>query len=160
MNSVSKLGLAVACSLAFASVGMAQTVPAASQKQAQAVVKVRKALFDVQNFAFGPLAAMLKQQMPFNAKAAVTAAQRIEMTSSMIPEMFKYDTRKFKVKSRARPAIWKNFSSFQQDAQNLHDAAVKLVAAAKTGDKGNTMKASVQVGKACGKCHDDFRLKE
>jgi len=158
MNCVSKLGLAVCCSLAMASVSMAQSGPQSPQQQAEQAVKLRKAVFDVQSFSFGPVVGMLKGG-PFSAAAAVTAGERIEMTSSMIPEVFKFDTSKFNVKTRARTGIWTNMADFVNDAQNLHDAAENLVAAAKTGDKPMTMQAAVQVGKACGKCHDSYRLK-
>ncbi|MGH8150992.1 MAG: c-type cytochrome [Steroidobacteraceae bacterium] len=158
MNFVSKLGLAACCSLAVVSVGMAQSGPLNPQQQAQAAVKLRQSVFDVQNFSFGPMAAMLKGG-PFNAAAAVQAGQRIEMTSSMIPEVFKLDTTKFSVKTRALPRIWPNMADFTQKAQNLHDAAAGLVTAAKTGDQQMTMQAAIQVGKACGSCHDEYRLK-
>lgn len=158
MNCVSKLGFAVCCSLAMASVGMAQEGPHTPLQQAQAAVKLRKALFDVQSYAFSPMGAMLRGGK-FNAAAAVTAGKRIEVTSSMIPDVFKFNTTKFKVQTKARAGIWENFSNFVQLAQNLHDAAENLVTAAKTGDKPKTMQAAVQVGKACGKCHDAYRLK-
>lgn len=158
MNCLSKVGLAACCSLAMATVGMAQSGPTSPQQQAQAAVKLRQSLFDVQNFAFSPLAAMLKGGT-FNAQDAVTAGQRIEMTSMMIPEVFQDNTTKFTLKTRALSRIWSNMGDFKQDAQNLHDAAANLVMAAKSGDKSSTMQAAVQVGKACGKCHDDYRSK-
>jgi cytochrome c556 len=158
MNCVSKLGLAVCCSLAMASVSMAQRGPQSPQQQAQQAVKLRKAVFDVQSYAFSPMGAMLRGG-PFDAAAAVLAGQRIEMTSSLIPDVFKFDTRKFHIETKARDGIWTNMSDFQQKAQNLHDAAVNLVAAAKTGDKPMTMQAAVSVGKACGACHDEYRVK-
>jgi cytochrome c556 len=158
MNCVSKLGLAACCSLAMVSVGMAQGGPQSPQQRAEQAVKLRKALFDVQSYAFSPMGAMLRGG-PFNAAAAVTAGERIEMTSSMIPEVFKFDTHTFHVQTKARDGIWTNMADFQQKAQNLHDAAVNLVAAAKTGDKPMTMQAAVSVGKACGACHDEYRIK-
>ncbi len=158
MNCLSKLGLAACCSLSLAAVGAVQAAPMSPQKQAAQAVKLRKALFDVQAFAFGPMGGMLRGG-PFDAAAAQTAGERIEMTSSMIPEVFKYDTRKFSIPTKARKGIWTNLQDFDQKAQNLHDAAVNLVAAAKTGNQQQTMQAAVQVGKACGKCHDEYRVK-
>lgn len=158
MNCVSKLGLAVCCSLAMVSIGMAQTAPLTPDQQAQQAVKVRKALFDVQNFAFNPMAVLLRGGT-FNAAAAVEAGQRIEMTLMMIPEVFKFDTTKYNVQTKALSRIWPNMGDFTQKAQNLHDAAVNLVAAGKTGDQQQTMQAAIAVGKACGACHDEYRNK-
>ncbi len=156
MNVVSKWGLAALCSFAMASVGRAQGAPTTPEGQAQAAVKLRKALFDVQNYAYLPMNAFLKGA-PFNAMAAQTAAERLEMTSSMIPEVFKFDTRQFHIMTRALDGIWTNTAEFQQKARNLRQAAVNLDMAAKSGDADATKQAAIGVGKACGACHDEFR---
>lgn len=156
MNVVSKLGLATLCSLTMVSVGRAQSAPTTPEGQAQTAVKLRKALFDVQNYAYTPMQAFLKGA-PFNAMVAQTAAERIEMTSSMIPEVFKIDTRKFQITTRALDGVWTNMADFQQKAQNLREAAVNLDMAAKSGDADATKQAAIRVGKACGACHDEFR---
>lgn len=158
MNGVSKLGLAALCALAVASVGLAQAA-SGNEQDAQNAVKVRKAVFDVQNYSFAPVAAMLKGA-PFNAKVVVTAAQRIEMTSQLIPEVFKFNTTSFKVNTKARDAVWKSMPDFVQKADDLTQAAQKMQAAAQSGDQSATMQAAISVGKACGSCHDEFRNKE
>ncbi len=157
MNRFSMLGLAAICSAVVLSAS-AQNGPPTPEQQAQQAVKVRQGLFDVQAYSFGPVGAMLKGA-PFNAEAAEKAAKRIQMTSSMIPEVFQTDTRKFQVKTKAREGIWTNKADFDQDAKNLQMAAEGLETAAKTGEKSATLKAAGAVGKACGKCHDEFREK-
>lgn len=156
MNGVSKLGLAALCSLAVVSVGRAQSGPANPEAQAQAAVKLRKALFDVQKYAYLPMEAFLKGA-PFNAMAAQTAAERIEMTSSMIVDLFELDTRNFHVMTQALDGIWTNMADFQQKARDLRQAAASLDMAAKSGDADATKQAAIGVGKACGACHDEFR---
>lgn len=156
MNVVCKFGLAALCSLAVVSVGLAQSAPTTPEGQAQAAVKLRKALFDVQSYAYSPMQALLKGA-PFNAMTAETAAERIEMTSSMIPEVFQLDTRKFHFMTRALDGIWSSMADFQQKAHDLRQAAVNLDMAAKSGDAAATKQAAVTVGKACGACHDEFR---
>jgi len=159
MNRVCKFGLAaVICSVAVVSVGIAQNGPPTAEQRAENAVKVRRGLFDVQAFAFGPVGAMLRGA-PFDAAAAALAAQRVQFTASMIPDVFKFDTSKFNVQTKARAGIWTNMADFQQKAMDLHEAAVNLEAAAKTGDKGATLRAAGAVGKACGACHDEFREK-
>lgn len=159
MKRVSKLGLAALCSVAAISVGVAQNKPSPEQ-EAQNAVKLRKAVFDVQSYAFSPLGAMLKQQKPFNAQEAVEAAKRIQMTANMIPDVFQqFDTRKFMVQTKARDAIWTNMADFKQKASDLETAAKNLETAAMSGEKSATLRAAGQVGKACGSCHDEFRNK-
>ncbi|HUN75886.1 MAG TPA: cytochrome c [Steroidobacteraceae bacterium] len=157
MNRVSKLGCA-ALSVAAISIAFAQNGPPNPQQRAEMALKVRQGLFDVQSFAFAPVGAMLKGA-PFNADAAVTAAKRIQVTASMIPDVFKDDTSKFTLKTRARAGIWTNMADFTQKAHDLQQAAAGLEMAAMTGDKAETMKAAVAVGKSCGACHDEYREK-
>ncbi len=159
MNRVSKLGLAALCSVAAISVGIAQNGPQTPEQQAQNAVKLRKAVFDVQAYSFAPVGAMLQHKAPFNAQVAETAAKRIEMTASLIPEVFKFDTRKFMVDTKARDGIWTNMADFDQKAKDLETAAMSLEMAAMSGDQSATLRAAAQVGKACGSCHDEFRNK-
>lgn len=159
MKRVSKLGLAALCSVAAISVGMAQGGPQTPEQKAQAAVKVRQGLFEVQNFSFAPVAAMLRGA-PFNQQVVETAAKRIEMTSSMIPDVFKTNTSKFtNLTTKARDSIWSNMSDFDQKAQALNMAAQNLEMAAMSGDAGMTKQAAVAVGKSCGNCHDQFKNK-
>jgi cytochrome c556 len=153
------VGLAALCSVTALGVSMAQQGgPPSPEQQAENAVKVRKGLFDVQAFAYGPVGGMLKGA-PFNAEAAAKAGARIQVTSSMIPDVFMFDTRKFMVMTKAREGIWTNKSDFDAKAKDLQMAAVNLEAAAKSGDEAATKKAGQAVGKACGACHDQFREK-
>ncbi|MGH8216971.1 MAG: c-type cytochrome [Steroidobacteraceae bacterium] len=159
MKRVSKLGLAAVCSLAAISVVSAQRGPQTPEQKAQMAVKVRQSLFEVQSYSFGPAAAMLRPGSNFDPKVAETAAKRVEMTSSMIPDVFKFDTRKFTVTTKARDDIWMNMSDFAQKAQALNMAAQNLAMVAMSGDRSATVRAIGMVGKACGNCHDQFRNK-
>ncbi|HTW38644.1 MAG TPA: cytochrome c [Steroidobacteraceae bacterium] len=160
MNRLSMLGLAAVCSVAAISVASAQGGPMSPQQRAEAAVKLRQGLFQVQAFAFGPVGAMLKNQMPFNAQAAELAAKRVEVTSSMIPDVFRVNTSKDTgLKTRALDGIWTNKADFDQKAHDLNQAAMNLEMAAMGGDKAQTMQAAIAVGKACGACHDQFRAK-
>lgn len=158
MNLVSKLGLAAMCSVAAISVGIAQNGPQTPEQKAQSVVKVRQSLFEVQNFAFQQIVGMLKGA-PFNAQEVETAAKRIQMTSSMIPDVFKVDTSKSNVPTKARDVIWTNKADFEMKAQALNMQAQNLEMVAMSGDRSATLKAIGMTGKACGNCHDQFKNK-
>lgn len=157
MNRFAKPALTALCAVA-ALAAAAHTVPTNPQERAEQAVKLRQGLFDVQNFAFAPVGAMLKGA-PFDAQTVQKEARRIQMTASMIPEVFQTDTRQFQVKTKARAKIWAEKSDFDHDAKALQNAAEQLEAAARTGDRSATLKAAGAVGKACGHCHDEFREK-
>ena len=158
MNRLYRSGLAALFSTAALSVTLAQNAPQTPQQQAEKAVKTRQGLFDVQAFAFGPVGAMLKGA-PFDAALVQKEAARIRTTASMIPDVFQLDTHQFPVTTQTREGVWTHKSDFEQKAQNLQAAAAELEAAAKTGDRGTTLKAAEAVGKACGNCHDDYREK-
>jgi cytochrome c556 len=163
MNGITRIGVAAVGSLILASAAMAQGAPAGGppaqtpEQKAEATVLTRQGLFKVQSFAFGPVGGMLRGA-PFDAAVATKAAQRVQVTASMIPEVFTVDTHTFgTIKTRAREGIWTNKSDFDSKANDLLKAAVDLEAAAKTGDKDKTIAAARAVGKGCSGCHDQFR---
>ena len=96
---------------------------------------------------------------PVDAAAAQKAGARIQVTSSMIPEVFQLDTRKFQLHTKAREGIWDKKSDFEKKANDLHAAAAVLENAAKKGDNAAILAAADKVGGACKSCHDDFREK-
>jgi cytochrome c556 len=77
----------------------------------------------------------------------------------MITEMFKFDTRKFQTHTQAKEKIWNDQADFAKKADDLHDAAAALEAAAKRGDKSGILDAAGKVGNACKACHEEYREK-
>ena len=161
MNGFTRIGLAAVGSLIVASAALAQGGPAppTPEQKAQTAVLTRQGLFKVQAFVFGPVGGMLRGA-PFDAAVVEKAAQRIQITGGLIPELFATDTHTFTgTPTKAREGIWTNKSDFDAKANDLVKAAADLEAAAKTGDEAATKKAAAGVGKACGACHDQFRDK-
>jgi len=157
MNGITRIGVAAIGSLVVASAAMAQGAPMSPEQRIEATVLTRQGLFKVQSAAFGPVGAMLRPGGTFDAAVAVKAAQRVEVTAGMIPELFATDTHAASVKTRAREGIWTNKADFDSKANDLVKAAADLEAAAKTGDKDKTLAAARAVGKGCSGCHDQFR---
>jgi cytochrome c556 len=119
----------------------------------------RQGLFNVQAFVFGPVGAMLKGASPVDAALVQKEALRLQVTSSMITEMFKVDTRKFQTHTHAKDKIWDSQADFTKKADDLHEAAMTLEAAAKKGEKSGILDAAGKVGNACKACHDEYREK-
>jgi cytochrome c556 len=151
-----KLGLVALGALAAA----AHAQEGAGSEAMQKAVETRQAVFQVINFNSEQFFQMMKNKAPFDARAVQTAAGRIEMLAPMIPDTFATDTRSATtVKTRAREGIWTNMGDFKARSDELAKAAAALTAAARTGDRGATMKAAGAVGKACSGCHDNYRDK-
>lgn len=162
MNRFVKSSLIALCALASTSAVIAQEGggPPTPEQQAEQAVLTRQGLLKVVGFYMGPLGGMLKNKVPFDAAKAGDSATHIAQLGSMIPDVFVFDTRSATaVKTKAREGIWTNSSDFKSKADGLVQAANALVEAAKSGDKGTTLKAAAAVGKACGACHDDYRNK-
>ena len=158
MNGITRIGVAAMGSLVVASAAMAQGAPMTPEQKIEATVLTRQGLFKVQSFAFGPVGAMLRPGGVFDAAVVTKAAQRVQVTAGMIPEVFATDTHTATtVKTRAREGIWTNKSDFDAKANDLVKAAADLEAAAKSGDKDKTLAAARAVGKGCSGCHDQFR---
>ncbi|MBS0418446.1 MAG: cytochrome c [Proteobacteria bacterium] len=159
LKLINVLAPASATLMATLSVAVAQNAPPSPEKQAEKAVEIRQGLFNVQGFAFGPVGAMLKGAAPVDAALVQKEAARVQMTSSMITEVFKLDTRKFQTRTKAKDKIWTDQQDFAQKANDLHEAAVVLEAAARKGDKSGILDAAGKVGNACKACHDEYREK-
>jgi cytochrome c556 len=160
MNRFTRIGLAAVGSLIVASAAMAQgAAPPTPEQKATAAILTRQGLFKIQAFVFGPVGGMLRGA-PFDAAVVEKAAQRLEVTGGLIPDVFATDTHTFTgTPTKAREAIWTSKSDFDAKANDLVKASADLEAAAKSGDKAATLKAAGAVGKTCGACHDQFRDK-
>ncbi len=158
MSRISLMVLATLGSATVLSVAVAQRGPQTPQEQAEQSTKTRQGLFDVQGFAFGPVAAMLKDA-PFDAAVAQKAAARLQVTAGLIPDVFQFDTRKFPVTTKAKETIWSDKAGFDKKATDLQTAAAGLAAAAAQGDKAATLKAAGAVGGACKSCHENYKEK-
>lgn len=160
MNRFAKSSLIALCAIAPVSAVLAQEGPPTPEQQAEQAVLTRQGLLKVMGMYMGPLGAMLKNKMPFDAAVASKSATHIAELGSMIPDVFTPDVRgKTSVKTKAQDGIWTNQADFKSHADDLVKAAQNLQEAAKSGDKGTTLKAAAAVGKACGACHDNYRNK-
>ena len=161
MNRFVKPSLIALCALAPICAAVSQEAgPATPEQQMEQAIQTRQGVLKVMGFYMAPLGGMLKNKVPFDAAAATKSATHIAQLGGMIPDVFQFDTRKNSaVKTKAQDGIWTNQADFASKADDLVKAANALTDAAKSGDKGTTLKAAAAVGKACGACHDNYRNK-
>ena len=102
---------------------------------------------------FGRLGAMAQGKIPFDAKAAQDNAEVVLNMSKLPWAGFGPGTEG----GKAKPAIWKEQAKFKEHADKFEAEAVKLAAAAKTGNLDNLKAAFGDAAGTCKACHDAYR---
>lgn len=148
--------LCIAALATFASTS-ALASEASSQKAADTAVKFRQALFQLVRSNMGPLGAMAKGNIEYDASVMQTNAKRIKQLAEMAPDYWRTDTRKFEVDTGAKDSIWENTSDFAQKAEDMRVAAEALEKVAMAKDSDNYRSAIGTLGATCKACHDDYK---
>lgn len=139
-------------------IGLATALPAAAQfRNAEAAIKYRQSVMQVQGFHLGRIFAMANGRMPFDAKVAAQDAMILE-TIDKLPFVAFIDGSD-KGDTKAKPEIWKERAKFDAAALKMQEDVVKLNAAAQTGSLDAIKVAVGAVGQSCKACHDDFQAK-
>jgi cytochrome c556 len=120
-------------------------------------VEYRQGIFHALKWNIGPLAAMAKGEMAFDAAEVETRAGRIATLSTWIVEGFPEGS-DVAEDTAALPKIWDNKEDFASKAGNLNKAAAELVEAAPSLGGASELGPLVgQIGQACKACHDEYR---
>jgi cytochrome c556 len=143
-------------SLVLAAATITLAAPAQAQfAKPEDAIKYRKAVMTMQGAHFGRIAAMASGRVPFDAAVALENATILE-TVTRLP-LGGFVAGSDKGDTKAKPEIWTDTAKFKAVGEKLNADAIKLMAAAKTGNL-DTIKAAVgPVGGTCKSCHDDFR---
>ena len=102
--------------------------------------------------AIGVLGGMAKGAIAFDAAAAVAAQNTLIEQSGMVAATF--EANETDPKSEALPAIWENWDTFVDMADDLTFAAEGLDASSLDGVRGGLG----NIGASCGACHKKFRM--
>lgn len=137
---------------------LAAPLTALAQAKPETLVKQRQAAMTLIAKYFGPIAGMAQGKIPYNADAVSRNATYLENLAQMPWDGFNESTKG--EKSAARPEVWSNPKGFQEAADRLQAETVKLAAAARAKDEAGVKAQWGAVGKACGACHDNFRVKQ
>lgn len=90
----------------------------------------------------------------------VAHATAMHDASKIFGELFPADTGPDKVKTEAKPEVWKNADKFAAANKAFEAETAKLVEAAKKGDLDAYRAQLKAVGGQCGDCHDAFRVED
>ena len=124
-------------------------------------IKARKADMQLRAFNLGQLGAMAKGAVEYNADAAKAAAHNLKVLSTLNASAMwppGSDAGAMGKKTTAAPALWQNFPKVIEAAKAFGAAAAAMDEAAGK-DLASLRGAIGAVGKACGTCHENFRVK-
>jgi cytochrome c556 len=146
-----KLGIATIAAALASGAALAQTV------KPEDAIKYRQGVMRAMGWNFGPMAAMVKGDIPFDKGKFARNAQWVAELSPMPWEGFMPGTETGDTKAKAD--IWLDQDKFKKLAEKMEMEASKLAEVAKTGDEARMKAQFSDTAKACKACHDDFRKK-
>ncbi|MDH5232790.1 MAG: cytochrome c [Gammaproteobacteria bacterium] len=125
-------------------------------------IKARKAEMLLRSFNAGPLFAMAKGKIPYDAKKATTMANNLKVLLELnngAAWMQGTSNKEYKKDTTALPKIWDTWPKIADYGKDYGKAVNELAAAAGNGQ--DALKAKIKaLGKACKECHDEFREKD
>ena len=125
-------------------------------------VKARQSYYQVVKFNAGPLFAMMKGSMDYDAETAQTHANNLKtLTELKNGAMWPKGSSKSDLpgKTRALAASWEADSKIGEKGAAFRKAVAELAEAAGQGTDAMVEKARA-LGAACSACHKDYRAKE
>jgi cytochrome c556 len=122
-------------------------------------IKARQAEMQLRSFNAGPLFAMAKGKMPYDAKLAQTLANNLKLMLDLDNGrawMKGTSNKEYADDTTALPKIWSTWPKIADYGKEYGKAVNKLASGAGNGREalGEGVKA---LGKACKECHDEFR---
>lgn len=137
------------------SIGINTIANAAENKTADAI-EYRQAAFEVLAWNFGPMGAMVKGKIPFEAKTFAERAANVAFLSKMPLEGFIPGSEQGK--TDAKPIIWQEWDDFKAKMGQLQEKSAKLAEVAKTATKVEEVANQFgETAKVCKGCHEKYR---
>jgi len=157
-SSMSALAAIALCAGLTVSAAAHTESPAGGPKP-EHYVKYRQSVFSLIRWNFGPMVAVVKGQAPYDSARFATQAARVAALAPMITEGFHPSTKGAK-KTEAKDDIYANPAEFNRLAKDLETASANLARVAQSGNLEQIKPAFVATGKACGACHDKFKVED
>jgi len=116
----------------------------------------RQSYFAMVAMNFGPMASMLKGEIPWNDDQMATWGKELGILATLDTARA-YGPGSDKGTTRAKPEIWENRDDFNAKMGDFQQAAQQLAAASATGDKKAIAQGIAATGKSCKSCHDEYK---
>jgi cytochrome c556 len=137
----------------------AVTTAAWAQMKPEDAIKARQSVMRVIALNVGPMGAMVKGDVAFDAGVFATNAARAASVSTMALEAY-FQEGTTSDDSRAMEEIWFNRDDFESRLEDLRDNLARLSEIAAGGDEAAMKDQFGEVGKVCKGCHDEYREDE
>ena len=121
------------------------------------IIKYRQNVMKSTAGHMGAIVDILKNRLPLEAHIVDHAHSMLQI-SRMILSMFPEGSGKGR--TRAKQAIWKNWSEFESAANDFERESAKLSKVAESGDMEAIAKQVRATGKTCSGCHRNFRKRD
>jgi cytochrome c556 len=118
----------------------------------------RQSFFALVAANFGPMAAMVKGDMPWDQERMEDYADDLD-TLLELDLLRGFQEGSDKGTTRAKPEIWQNKADFESKLEDLRKAADMLDEVAEGGDREAIAKQVGATGEACKACHDEYKAK-
>lgn len=119
-------------------------------------IEYRSGVMNVFKWNMGPMGAMMKGEMPFEAESFAKHAKDLN-AAAHLDLLSGFPEGSEEGETDARADIWIDFEGFTQKYNTLKQEAAKLADISATGDMEATKTQFGAVGKACKSCHDAFK---
>lgn len=132
------------------------------QETLEKAVAARQGLMKLIVWEAGPLFAMAKGDMPYDAATAEANAKDLDTLAAYGADaLFLPGTSNAEMEGKtwALPSIWEDREKFVHNFDALRQQTSTVAAEAGKGQEQLTA-AVAELGKACGNCHENFRKKE
>ena len=142
---------------------VAAAIPAAAHDDPiEHAIEARQGYFTLMGTEIGPLAAMAKGEMDYDAARAEAHAANLAALAAYDPaRLFPEGSSKFEREgdTRALAAIWDDMDGFMAAMGDFVEAAEALPGVAGQG-RAELAGGVGRVGDTCGACHDDYRAED
>lgn len=142
--------------LVFAVCALAVAAGAVAQMKPDVVIGYRRSVMTMIGWNFGPMSAMVKGKIAFDANEFAKHADRIAFLAPQALEGFARGSDKG-AETDAKPEIWTHFDDFQSKLNDLVEQSKALSDVAKTGDEAKMKEQFKKLGGACKACHDKYK---
>jgi cytochrome c556 len=143
-------------------ISIAIPVFAAKKDPKMGAIKARQGEMAIRALNFGPLVAMAKGKMPYDAKKAQTNANNLKVMLDLnngAAWMKGTSNKEYAKKTTALPKIWEPGSKIADYGKDYAKAVNALAGVAGNGQEALAT-AVKDLGKACKDCHEEFREKK
>ncbi len=156
MKRTMLLTLAAVLAVPMITISTAQAQPTMEDRASA----YRLGAFRMIGWHLGPIGAMAKGEMPFDAEKAKLNADAIAALAQFPKNGFIDGSSSNEIKTRALPAIWERRDEFDKMMNDFESAAAGLAAAAASGSMDDIKPALGKLGSSCKECHKAFRAKK